>query len=63
MARTCDICHRGPSTNFQVSHAHNRSKKRVFLNLQKVRALIHGKVAKIQACTKCLKSGKVKKAV
>ncbi|MGD2279413.1 MAG: L28 family ribosomal protein [Candidatus Omnitrophota bacterium] len=32
-------------------------------NLQTVHALINGKKKKIKACAKCIKAGKVKKAV
>ena len=31
-------------------------------NLQRIKAIIEGKAASVFACTKCIKSGKVKKA-
>ncbi len=38
--------------------------KRVFYpNLHKVRALVNGSVKVIKVCARCIKSGKVKKAV
>ena len=39
------------------------SKRRFLPNLQRVRALIDGKVKKVRVCTKCLKAGKIIKAV
>ncbi|NQU95141.1 MAG: 50S ribosomal protein L28 [Candidatus Omnitrophica bacterium] len=39
------------------------SKRRFLPNLQRVRALIDGKVKKVRVCTKCLKAGKITKAV
>ena len=38
------------------------SRRKFFPNLQRVRAIIEGKVRRIRVCTKCLKAGKVKKA-
>ena len=45
-----------------VSHAHNKTKRRFYPNLQKVRALRNGRMEKITACTQCIKSGFVVKA-
>ena len=46
-----------------VSHANNVSKRIFNVNLQRVRALIAGKVKNIDVCSRCLRSGKVTKAV
>ncbi len=64
MSKQCDICGKKPMTGNNVSHAHNLNKRRFNPNLQRVRAVLNGKVQKINACTNCIKSGKVvKKAV
>jgi len=63
MARVCDICGKKPMVGNNVSHAHNKTKRRFLPNLQKVRVIIDGKVKRITICTRCLKSEKVKKAV
>lgn len=47
----------------QVSHSHRRSNKRWNPNVQKVRALIDGAPRRIHVCTKCLKAGRVTRAV
>ena len=62
MARTCDICGKGPSTGNKVSHANNHTRRRWLPNLQRVRAKIGGGVKRILACTRCIRSGKVMKA-
>jgi len=62
MARTCDICGKGPSVGNNVSHANNRSKRRWRPNLQRVRANVGGTIRRILACTRCIRSGKVLKA-
>ena len=46
-----------------VSHANNKSKRIFNPNLQRVRALIEGQVKNIDVCSRCLRSGKVQKAV
>ncbi len=64
MSKQCDICGKKPMTGNNVSHAHNLNKRRFNPNLQRVRAVHNGRVQKINACTSCIKSGKVvKKAV
>ncbi len=63
MAKVCDVCGKGPVTGNNVSHAHNKTRRRWLPNLQKVRATINGSVKRIKACTNCIKSGKVQKAI
>ncbi len=63
MAKVCDICGKKPMVGNNVSHAHNKSRRRFMPNLHKVRALIDGRVKRITVCTKCIKANKVKKAV
>ena len=46
-----------------VSHANNATKRKWNPNLQKVRALVDGRPKNVYACTRCLRGGKVKKAV
>lgn len=62
MARTCEICGKGPSTGNTVSHANNRTRRRWKPNLQLVRAKVGGGVRRILACTRCIRSGRVAKA-
>jgi large subunit ribosomal protein L28 len=46
-----------------VSHAHNLSKRKFNPNLQRVRASVEGQVKNVNVCTRCLRSGKIAKAV
>ena len=62
MAFQCEICGKGKMTGHRVSHAHNISNRVWNPNLQRVRALVAGRVQVINACTRCLRSGKVTKA-
>jgi large subunit ribosomal protein L28 len=46
-----------------VSHAHNLTRRIWNPNLQRVRALVGGQVRQLDVCTRCLRSGRVEKAV
>lgn len=63
MAKRCEICGKGPLVGNNVSHAHNRSKRRWLPNLKKIRAQVNGQVRKIRVCTRCIRSGRVVKVV
>lgn len=61
MARSCDVCGKGPAVGHKISHAHNVTKRRWNINLQSVRAIVNGGHKRIKACTSCIKNGKVQK--
>lgn len=61
MARRCEICNKGTVTGNNISHAHNVTRRTWQANLQKIRAVIDGKVKRILVCTRCLRSNKVQK--
>lgn len=63
MSRVCDICGKRPLRGYNVSHAHNRTKKISLPNLQKVRVLENsGRVTRMKVCTRCIRSNKITKA-
>ncbi|MEA3356642.1 MAG: 50S ribosomal protein L28 [Candidatus Bipolaricaulota bacterium] len=62
MSKICDICGKKPSTGNQVSHSNKRSRRKRSPNIQRVYAYIDGKKKRINVCTRCIKSGRVKKA-
>ena len=63
MAQRCEICGKGTMHGNNVSHAHNITKRVWNPNLQRVRALVGGRAKSIDVCTRCLRGGKVTKAV
>ena len=63
MAQRCDICGKGVQFGHNISHAHNVTKRRWNPNLQRVRALVDGKIKRLTVCTSCLKSDRVQKMV
>jgi len=63
MSRRCVICKKGPVSGNTRSHSNIKTKRRWLPNLQKINILLKGKKVKAYVCTKCMKAGKVKKAV
>ena len=63
MARECSICGKQRAVGNNVSHANNHTKRVFRPNLQPIRALINGAARRILACTRCIRSGKITKAV
>jgi large subunit ribosomal protein L28 len=63
MSRKCVTCGKKPKSGNTVSHSMRHSKRLFNPNLQKMNIIIEGKKRKAYVCTKCLKAGKVKKAL
>ena len=63
MAQRCDVCGKAPMSGHSVSHANNKSNRVWNPNLQRVRAMVEGRVKNLDVCTRCLKAGKIEKAV
>lgn len=59
----CEICGKGVRVGMQVSHSHIRTKRTWSPNLQPVKTIINGKPVRMKVCTRCLKAGKVKRAL
>jgi large subunit ribosomal protein L28 len=63
MAKKCDVCGKKVMVGNNVSHSNNRTKRRFYPNLQKVKVNIDGTVKRIKVCTRCIKANKIKKVV
>jgi len=63
MPKVCEICGKGPIFGHSVSHSHKASPKKWEPNLQRVKAETKSGVKRIWVCTRCVRSGKVKKAL
>lgn len=61
MSRKCEICGKGRLVGNNVSHAHNKTKKVSYPNIQKVRVVVNGGTRKRSICTRCIRSGKAQK--
>ncbi|HYZ92310.1 MAG TPA: 50S ribosomal protein L28 [Actinomycetota bacterium] len=63
MSAKCDICGKGPSTGFNVSHSHRKTKRRWLPNLRSMKVAHNGGVRRVKVCSSCLKANKVTKVV
>ena len=63
MATFCEVCSKGTMSGMNVSHSHVRTKRKWKPNIQRVRAIVNGEVRRINVCTRCLRSGKVQRAL
>ena len=59
----CDICGKGVTFGIQVSHSHRRSNRTWKPNVRRVHVIIDGRTQAMNVCTRCLRSGKVTRAI
>ena len=57
----CEVCGKSVSFGIKVSHSHRRSNRTWKPNIRKVRAIVNGTHKSVNACTRCLRSGKVER--
>jgi len=60
---SCISCGKKKTIGNNVSHANNKSKRQFMPNLQSTRITTSGGVKRAYVCTRCLRSGLVKKVV
>ncbi|MBU2700338.1 large subunit ribosomal protein L28 [Sporomusaceae bacterium BoRhaA] len=63
MANLCEICGKGERSGNNVSHSHLKTKRTWKPNIQRVKGVMNGEIQKINVCTRCLRSGKVQRAI
>ena len=59
----CDYCGKSVQFGIKVSHSHRRSNRTWKPNVKRVKAMVNGTPCRVYACTRCLRSGKVTRAV
>ena len=59
----CEIFGKGMTFAIKVSHSHRRSNRQLAPNVKRVKAIVDGSPKRIYACTRCLRSNKVTRAV
>ncbi|MBA2537149.1 MAG: 50S ribosomal protein L28 [Actinobacteria bacterium] len=63
MSKVCAVCGKAPSFGHNRSHSMVATKRRFNPNLQRVRILVNGGARRSYVCARCLKAGKVQKAL
>ncbi|MEX0817116.1 MAG: 50S ribosomal protein L28 [Gaiellales bacterium] len=63
MAKVCAVCGKAPGFGNSRSHSMVATKRRFNPNLQRVRILVDGVPRRSYVCARCLKTGRVEKAL
>ena len=63
MAKYCEICHKGIMSGNKVSHSNRKTRRSWAPNIQKTHVLLNGAPKRVNICTRCLRSGKVERAL
>jgi large subunit ribosomal protein L28 len=63
MSKVCAICGKKPGFGNHRSHSMVATRRRFNPNLQRVRVMLGGHATRAYVCTRCLKAGKVQKAL
>ncbi|MDP4177429.1 MAG: 50S ribosomal protein L28 [Bacillota bacterium] len=63
MSKKCEICDKGVVFGSQYSHSNRKTKRTWIPNVRKVKAIVNGTPKTIHVCTRCLRSGKVQRAI
>ncbi|MBQ3084727.1 MAG: 50S ribosomal protein L28 [Clostridia bacterium] len=59
----CEVCGKGVAFGIKVSHSHRRSNKAFKPNVKRIKAVVDGTPKRVYVCSRCLRSGKVQRAV
>ena len=63
MGKFCEVCGKGVVYGNNVSHSNRKTRRTWAPNTQKVRVIVDGSVRSMNVCTRCLRSGKVQRAL
>ena len=59
MAAVCDVCGKRPGVGHNVPWSKKKTNRRWNPNIQRVNASVSGRAKRLNACTSCIKAGKV----
>ncbi len=63
MAKICVVCNKSKDSGFQISHSNVKTKRRWRPNIQRIKIMLGGSPRRVNVCTRCIKAGKVKRAI
>ena len=63
MGKICEVCGKGVMSGNHVAHSKKATRRIWAPNTQKVRVVVDGTPKSMFVCTRCLRSGKVTRAV
>lgn len=59
----CTVCGKGVTFGCNVSHSNRKTNRSWKPNIRRVKANVNGTVKHVHVCSRCLRSGKVTRAV
>ena len=59
----CSVCGKGVTFGCNVSHSNRKTNRSWKPNIRRVKANLHGTVKHVYVCSRCLRSGKVTRAI
>lgn len=59
----CEVCGKEMKFGIKVSHSHRRSNRTWKPNIRRVKAVVGGTPKRVYVCSRCLRSGKVQRAI
>ena len=63
MSAYCEVCGKGKMSGNNVAHSNLKTRRKWLPNIQHVRAIVNGEVKRLNVCTRCLRNGKVQRAI
>ena len=63
MGKFCEVCEKGMMSGHNVSHSNRKTNRAWAPNVQRVRVMVNGTAQRMNVCTRCLRSGKVERAL
>ena len=63
MSNICQVCGKGQVSGNNVSHSNRHTKRKWNPNIQTVRVEENGTVLRKKVCTRCIRSGKITRAI
>ena len=58
----CEFCGNGVAFGHNVSHSNRKTNRTWKPNIRRVKAVVNGNVQTVNACSRCIRSGKVERA-
>ena len=59
----CNFCDKSVVFGLKVSHSNRKTNRTWKPNIRKVKAVVNGTNKSVYVCTRCMRSGKVQRAV
>ena len=63
MARRCEVCGKGQVSGNKVSHSMRHTRRKWNANIQSVKVNDNGTIRRANVCTRCMRSGKIVRAI